>query len=93
MPTKDEVRGFVLTVETDGNDFVELYFPSSHHAECVLRGLVHSGYTVTISEQLVAYPKTMRAMDDHERKRERSTQYGEFQAVGNADFDRPVNVE
>lgn len=49
MKRKAKVTGFVLSFD-NGPHMVHLKIHRDHHAEQVLRGLVHSGYRVTIEE-------------------------------------------
>lgn len=77
---KELAKGFVLAFETPRGELVDLEFINAHHAEEVLRGLVHGGYTVTISEQLVILPESLKALRDWEKQ-----QY-------HRDFDREMEV-
>jgi hypothetical protein len=53
-------KGFVITLD----DGTVLNFKSEHYAEHVLRGLIHSGYTVTIREAIIDYPEGLRELDE-----------------------------
>lgn len=62
---KGKVKGFVLSYEDISSNYVQLNFTNDHHAESVLRGLVHSGYVVTISEQIFSLPERLKAIEDY----------------------------
>lgn len=57
----EKIKGFVLSFEDDNGYIVDLRFVSSHHCEMVLRGLVHSGFKVTSSEEIFDIPGRAKA--------------------------------
>lgn len=57
----ERIKGFVLNFEDDNGITVNLQFTSSHHCEMVLRGLVHSGFAVTTTEEIFTIPERCKA--------------------------------
>jgi hypothetical protein len=62
------MMGFAIHITDSNGNLTNLEFANSSYAEGVLRGLVHSGFIVTIKETMINTPDHIKAQREQEEK-------------------------